>query len=100
MKGDSRLTGVNPGLNTSPETQLREFGNRTDLTIKWILQLVMAVECDAFVGTRGVSVYFASPGTILIKNSLDGIDSSIPFVVYGSPLANSHILKLDSKMTG
>ncbi|KAH8812746.1 hypothetical protein F5884DRAFT_856041 [Xylogone sp. PMI_703] len=42
-----------PRLNTSPETQLREFGNRTDLTIKWILQLVMAIECDVFVGTRG-----------------------------------------------
>ncbi|KAG0647377.1 hypothetical protein D0Z07_7147 [Hyphodiscus hymeniophilus] len=44
-----------PRLNTSPETQLREFGNRTDLTLKWMLQLVMAIECDAFVGTRGVS---------------------------------------------
>ncbi|KFX96324.1 hypothetical protein V490_03402 [Pseudogymnoascus sp. VKM F-3557] len=42
-----------PRLNTSPETQLREFGNRTDLTIKWLLQLVMAIECDVFVGTRG-----------------------------------------------
>ncbi|RFU27284.1 hypothetical protein B7463_g9043, partial [Scytalidium lignicola] len=42
-----------PRLNTSPETQLKEFGNRTDLTIKWILQLVMAIECDVFVGTRG-----------------------------------------------
>lgn len=42
-----------PRLNTGPETQLREFGNRTDLTIKWMLQLVMAIECDVFVGTRG-----------------------------------------------
>ncbi|OBT48121.1 hypothetical protein VE00_01038 [Pseudogymnoascus sp. WSF 3629] len=42
-----------PRLNTSPEIQLREFGNRTDLTIKWLLQLVMAIECDVFVGTRG-----------------------------------------------
>jgi hypothetical protein len=48
---------IHAGLNTSPETQLREFGNRTDLTIKWMLQLVMAVECDAFVGTRGVSLH-------------------------------------------
>lgn len=51
-----KLTEFKIGLNTSPETQLREFGNRTDLTIKWILQLVMAIECDAFVGTRGVSL--------------------------------------------
>ncbi|KAK6520377.1 hypothetical protein TWF506_000648 [Arthrobotrys conoides] len=42
-----------PRLNTGPETQLKEFGNRTDLTIKWVLQLVMAIECDVFVGTRG-----------------------------------------------
>ncbi|KAF3131927.1 mitochondrial inner membrane protein required for protein import [Orbilia oligospora] len=42
-----------PRLNTGPETQLKEFGNRTDLTIKWLLQLVMAIECDVFVGTRG-----------------------------------------------
>lgn len=50
----TQLTEIS-GLNTSPETQLREFGNRTDLTIKWLLQLVMAIECDVFVGTRGVS---------------------------------------------
>ncbi|KAK6353417.1 hypothetical protein TWF696_005382 [Orbilia brochopaga] len=42
-----------PRLNTGPETQLKEFGNRTDLTIKWLLQLTMAIECDVFVGTRG-----------------------------------------------
>jgi len=54
-----KLTELNPGLNTSTETQLKEFGNRTDLTLKWVLQLVMAVECDAFVGTRGVSLYSA-----------------------------------------
>ncbi|KAJ6264117.1 hypothetical protein Dda_0259 [Drechslerella dactyloides] len=42
-----------PRLNTGPETQLKEFGNRTELTIKWLLQLTMAIECDIFVGTRG-----------------------------------------------
>jgi len=57
MRWNWKLTGVNSGLNTSPETQLREFGNRTDLTMKWILQLVMAIECDVFVGTRGVRTY-------------------------------------------
>ena len=55
-----QLTEVILGLNTSPETQLKEFGNRTDLTIKWALQLVMAIECDAFVGTRGASLDSAS----------------------------------------
>jgi hypothetical protein len=94
------LTEANPGLNTSPETQLKEFGNRTDLTIKWVLQLVMAIECDAFVGTRGVSLCSALPCIIVTKNSLDGIVSSTPSVVYGSPHANNHSLKLDSKMIG
>jgi len=46
---------VDAGINSGPETQLNEFGNRTDMTIKWILQLLMAIECDVFVGTRGVS---------------------------------------------
>lgn len=31
------------GLNTGPETQLAQFGDRTELTIKWMLQLVMAM---------------------------------------------------------
>ncbi|KAF3914106.1 hypothetical protein AA313_de0205717 [Arthrobotrys entomopaga] len=42
-----------PRLNSGPETQLKEFGDRTDMTLKWMLQLVMAIECDVFVGTRG-----------------------------------------------
>lgn len=94
------VTEANLGLNTSPETQLKEFGNRTDLTIKWVLQLVMAIECDAFVGTRGVSLYSALPCITLTKDSPDGIVSSTPSVVYGSPHANNHSLKLDSKMIG
>lgn len=61
------MTGEILGLNTSPERQLIEFGNRTDLTIKWVLQLVMAIECDTFVGTRGVSLYSALVWIVLIK---------------------------------
>lgn len=45
------------GFNGGPETQLELFGNRTDMTIKWLLQLTMALECETFVGTRGVSKY-------------------------------------------
>lgn len=43
------------GFNGGPETQLQLFGNRTEMTIKWLLQLTMALECETFVGTRGVS---------------------------------------------
>jgi hypothetical protein len=43
------------GFNGGPVTQLEKFGNRTEMTIKWFLQLTMALECDNFVGTRGVS---------------------------------------------
>ncbi|KAF3933862.1 hypothetical protein ABW19_dt0202193 [Dactylella cylindrospora] len=64
------------GLNTGPETQLKEFGNRTDLTTKWMLQLVMAIECDVFVGTRGVSLIVEYCSETLLKpKSLDGIAS-------------------------
>ena len=91
---------MNPGLNTSPERQLIEFGNRTDLTIKWVLQLVMAIECDTFVGTRGVWIYSALVWIVLIKDSLDGIVSSTPSVVYGSLHVNNRSLKLDLKMIG
>ncbi|RPB01944.1 hypothetical protein L873DRAFT_565213 [Choiromyces venosus 120613-1] len=42
-----------PRANSGPETQLKLFGNRTELTIKWLLQLAMALETDAYVGTRG-----------------------------------------------
>lgn len=27
------------------------------MTIKWLLQLTMALECETFIGTRGVSKY-------------------------------------------
>ncbi|KAL7266297.1 hypothetical protein RUND412_011161 [Rhizina undulata] len=36
-----------------PEEQLRMSGNRTELTVRWVLQLALAVECQGFVGTRG-----------------------------------------------
>lgn len=42
-----------PRFNGGPVTQLEKFGNRTEMTIKWFLQLTMALECDNFVGTRG-----------------------------------------------
>jgi hypothetical protein len=62
-----------PRLNTSPETQLREFGNRTELTTHWLLQLVMAIECDAIVGTRGVSHFCLIAAEYSDKKSLAGI---------------------------
>ncbi|KAF3940450.1 hypothetical protein ABW19_dt0204905 [Dactylella cylindrospora] len=42
-----------PRANVGPETQLKTFGNRTDMTINWFLQLMMAIECDSMIGTRG-----------------------------------------------
>lgn len=39
-------------VNGSPFQQLSQFG-KTKMTHQWILQLFMAIECDAFVGTRG-----------------------------------------------
>ncbi|KAL7266888.1 hypothetical protein RUND412_010547 [Rhizina undulata] len=42
-----------PRINGGPKEQLNAFGNRTEMTIKWMQQLIMAVECDTIVGTRG-----------------------------------------------
>ncbi|KAF3143561.1 hypothetical protein TWF594_005110 [Orbilia oligospora] len=42
-----------PRANIGPEQQLETFGNRTDMTINWFLQLMMAIECDMMIGTRG-----------------------------------------------
>ena len=39
-------------LNTGPILQLITFG-KLNTTYTWMLQLLMALECDAFVGTRG-----------------------------------------------
>ncbi|EPS44862.1 hypothetical protein H072_1148 [Dactylellina haptotyla CBS 200.50] len=41
-----------PRANIGPEAQLETFGNRTDMTINWFLQLMMAIECDMMIGTR------------------------------------------------
>ncbi|KAF3932035.1 hypothetical protein ABW20_dc0104263 [Dactylellina cionopaga] len=41
-----------PRANIGPEAQLETFGNRTDMTINWFLQLMMAIECDFMIGTR------------------------------------------------
>ncbi|KAK6336527.1 hypothetical protein TWF696_002077 [Orbilia brochopaga] len=41
-----------PRANIGPEAQLETFGNRTDMTINWFLQLMMALECDLMIGTR------------------------------------------------
>ena len=38
-------------INGSPFVQLKTFG-RTEMTLQWILQLWMALECDVWVGTR------------------------------------------------
>ena len=37
--------------NTGPHEQIRLFG-RSNMTMIWLLQLWMAVECDAWVGQR------------------------------------------------
>ncbi|RPB21637.1 hypothetical protein L211DRAFT_851351 [Terfezia boudieri ATCC MYA-4762] len=42
-----------PRLNGGPEEQLNAFGNRTEMTCKWLQQLIMALECDLVIGTRG-----------------------------------------------
>jgi len=44
-----------PRLNTSPEEQLARLGggNRTEMTLGWMLQLIIALEADGWVGTRG-----------------------------------------------
>ena len=42
-----------PRLNGGPEEQLNAFGNRTEMTCKWVQQLIMALECDLIIGTRG-----------------------------------------------
>ena len=40
-----------PRANTSPNRQLQLFG-RSNMTMIWLLQLWLAVECDAWVGQR------------------------------------------------
>ncbi|KAF8462943.1 hypothetical protein BDZ91DRAFT_826247 [Kalaharituber pfeilii] len=44
-----------PRLNVGPEEQLVKLGggNRTEMTLSWMLQLMMALEADGWVGTRG-----------------------------------------------
>lgn len=39
--------------NSGPIQQLATFGTRTETTISWLLQLMIALDCDGFVGTRG-----------------------------------------------
>lgn len=45
---DSSEIGVNP----SPKTQLKLFGNRAESTIKWSLQLVIAWGAGAYISAR------------------------------------------------
>ncbi|KAK6333081.1 hypothetical protein TWF718_010905 [Orbilia javanica] len=42
-----------PRINGGPVEQLNHFGNRTDMTIKWMLQLFFAIEAPHIIGTRG-----------------------------------------------
>ncbi|KAK6527189.1 hypothetical protein TWF281_010381 [Arthrobotrys megalospora] len=42
-----------PRINGGPVEQLDRFGNRTDMTIKWMLQLFWAIEASHILGTRG-----------------------------------------------
>ena len=41
-----------PRENTGPILQLENSNNRTALTILWLSQLFLALECDHFAGTR------------------------------------------------
>ena len=40
-----------PRVNEGPRQQIRRFG-RSNMTMAWLLQLWLAVECDAWVGQR------------------------------------------------
>jgi len=40
------------GVNSSPKTQLKLFGNRAESTIKWPLQLVIAWGAGAYIRAR------------------------------------------------
>ncbi|KAK6512490.1 hypothetical protein TWF481_001375 [Arthrobotrys musiformis] len=42
-----------PRFNGGPVEQLARFGNRTDMTIKWMSQLFFAIEASHILGTRG-----------------------------------------------
>lgn len=41
-----------PRINSGPLQQLYSSSNRTAMTVIWMSQLFLALECDAFVGTR------------------------------------------------
>ncbi len=38
-------------MNTGPSEQLAKFG-RTGLSVQWLYQLFLALECDVWIGTR------------------------------------------------
>ena len=38
-------------MNTGPSQQLAKFG-RTSLSVQWLYQLFLALECDVWIGTR------------------------------------------------
>ncbi|KAI5481392.1 Proteophosphoglycan ppg4 [Pseudohyphozyma bogoriensis] len=40
-------------INGGPFSQLDQLGNRTETTLSWMAELMLSLECDAFVGTRG-----------------------------------------------
>ncbi|KAI5478111.1 hypothetical protein MNV49_005478 [Pseudohyphozyma bogoriensis] len=40
-------------LNSGPFEQLEKFGNRSETTLSWMSETMLAMECDGFVGTRG-----------------------------------------------
>ncbi|KAK6538637.1 hypothetical protein TWF694_010215 [Orbilia ellipsospora] len=42
-----------PRINGGPVEQLNSFGNRTDMSIKWMMQLFFAIEAPNILGTRG-----------------------------------------------
>lgn len=74
-------------LNASPEDQLVASGNRTEMTLNWVFQLLTAVEADGFVGTKGVSNsesrWRCDEGRVAESFSLDGIVSSTNCAVSG-----------------
>ena len=38
-------------MNTGPGQQLAKFG-RTTMSVQWLYQLFLALECDVWIGTR------------------------------------------------
>ncbi|KAI5480678.1 Rho guanine nucleotide exchange factor [Pseudohyphozyma bogoriensis] len=65
--------------NTGPIVQLAELGNRTETTLSWMSELMQAMECDAFIGTRGSNW----------NRIIDGLRSTSTYIMGGAAGLNS-----------